>query len=189
MRLFTAIDIPGEVREALHSFMRRLKPLAKLSWSPAENLHITTKFIGEWPEARIEEMQRALATVCEPSAEAPIAITIKGIGWFPDARKPRVFWAGVEGGPALAELAGRTEKAAAALGVPVETRAFSPHLTLARIRTAVALGPLRAELASLPSGCGFDFGSFEASRFFLYLSAGGKYTKLQSYEYARCQAG
>jgi len=50
MRLFTAIDIPTDLTEALRSFVSRLRPTAKISWSPVENLHVTTKFIGEWPE-------------------------------------------------------------------------------------------------------------------------------------------
>ena len=184
MRLFTAIDVPAEVRDALQSFVHRLKPLAKLGWSSMENQHITTKFIGEWPEARLAELQRALAAVCEPAAVEPVPITIRGIGWFPDSGRPRVFWAGVEAGEALGALARRTEQAVVALGAPVETRAFAPHLTLARIRTAVSLKPLRDALDALPSGCGFDFGSFGATEFFLYLSAGGKYTKLARYRFA-----
>ena len=62
MRLFTAIDIPTDLTEALRSFVSRLRPTAKISWSPLENLHITTKFIGEWPEPRLDEMKRALAS-------------------------------------------------------------------------------------------------------------------------------
>jgi len=184
MRLFTAIDLPHDVREALHSFVRRLRPFAKLSWSPAENLHITTKFIGEWPESRLDEMKDSLASVRNPSVVAPIEITVRGIGWFPDARRPRVLWAGIEAGEPLQTLARQTEQAVAALGVPVETRPYSPHLTLARIRTAVSLEPLQREIQSLPSGCGFDFGSFQGPEFCLYLSASGKYTKLAAYSLA-----
>ena len=50
MRLFTAIDIPADLTEALRSFVNRLRPTAKIGWSPVENLHVTTKFIGDWPE-------------------------------------------------------------------------------------------------------------------------------------------
>src|SRR5713101_8443752 len=63
MRLFTAIDIPEEVRAALRSLLARLRPLANLRWSPVENMHITIKFIGEWPEARLGEIQEALRKV------------------------------------------------------------------------------------------------------------------------------
>lgn len=183
MRLFAAIDIPDDIKAALDAFQRRLRSTAKLSWSPVANLHITTKFIGEWPEARMEEMTRALAGV--PVA-GPIEIAVKGIGWFPNQRKPRVFWAGVDGGEPLRALARATDQAAARLGVPAEERPYSPHLTLARIREAVPgeavrLDALHDTLRTLPAGCGFDFGAFRASRFFLYLSAGGKHTQLAGF--------
>jgi 2'-5' RNA ligase len=181
MRLFVAIDIPAEMKDALRSFVSRLRPAAKIGWSPVDNLHITTKFIGEWPEPRLEEMKRALTSV---TVKGAIEITIKGLGWFPNARHPRVFWAGIEGGEPLRTLAQATEQAAAELGVPVEERAYSPHLTLARIREAVPLECLHRTIESLPTGCGFDFGSFSATQFFLYLSAGGKYTPLAGFPLA-----
>jgi 2'-5' RNA ligase len=175
MRLFTAIDIPEDVVEGLRSLLKRLKPLAKLSWSRVENLHITIKFIGEWPEERLDEMKRALAATPAPS---PVEIAVRGLGWFPNERRPRVFWAGIEGGEPLRSLAHATEQAVAQLGVPVEERPYSPHLTLARIKEAVPLDTLRQALQAMPSECGFDFGSFRASSFFLYLSANGRYTQL-----------
>jgi 2'-5' RNA ligase len=175
MRLFTAIDIPEDVMEGLRALLNRLKPLAKVSWSRVENLHITTKFIGEWPEERLDEMKRVLATT---PAVGPIEIAVQDLGWFPNERRPRVFWAGIDGGDPLRALAQATEQAVAPLGVPVEERVYSPHLTLARIREAVPLDALRKALQALPSGCGFDFGSFRASSFFLYLSANGRYTQL-----------
>ena len=161
--------------EALRSLLKRLKPLAKLSWSRAENLHVTTKFIGEWPEERLDEMKRAL--VATP-ASGPIEIAVRGLGWFPNERRPRVFWAGIDGGEPLQSLAHATEQAVAQLGVPVEERPYSPHLTLARIKEAVPLEALRKALQAMPSECGFDFGTFRASSFFLYLSANGRYTQL-----------
>ena len=88
MRLFTAIDIPGEIRARLQAFVNRLRPTAKLAWSPVENLHVTTKFIGEWPEPRLDEMKRTLASV---PVNGAIEVTVKGLGWFPNPRRPRVF--------------------------------------------------------------------------------------------------
>jgi 2'-5' RNA ligase len=181
MRLFTAIDIPSDLTEALRSFVGRLRPTAKISWSPVENLHVTTKFIGEWPEQRLDEMKRALASV--PVAGS-FEIAVKGLGWFPNERHPRVFWAGVDGGEALRSLARATEKAMAELGVPVEKREYAPHLTLARIRETVALDRLQQTLETLPASCGFDFGSFQVAQFFLYLSAGGRYTQLAGFPLA-----
>lgn len=172
MRLFTAIDLPGEMLEKLGTFLARLRPLAKLRWSEVENLHITTKFIGEWPEARLDEMKTALRGV--EQAE-PIRVSVHGVGWFPDSRRPHVFWAGVDAGEPLAKLAQATEQAVAALGVPLEPRVYSPHLTLARVRYAVPLDNL-IEAAGDPG-----FGTFQATSFFLYLSANGKYSKLAEF--------
>lgn len=178
MRLFAAIDIPDDLKDALRSFVSRLRPTAKITWSPVANLHVTTKFIGEWPAERLDELKSALASVAVTGA---FDIAVKGIGWFPNQRRPRVFWAGVEGGEPLRNLARATEQAVAPLGVPVEERAYSPHLTLARIRETVSLDRLHETLQSLPASCGFDFGSFRATHFFLYLSAGGKYTQLAGF--------
>jgi len=178
MRLFTAIDIPAEIKDALRCFVGRLRPTAKIGWSPLDNLHITTKFIGEWPEPRLDEMKRTLASL---PVDCAIQITVKGLGWFPNQRRPRVFWAGIEGGEPLRVLAQATELAVARLGVPIEERVYSPHLTLARVREAVSLDRLYQTLESFPAGCGFDFGSFTARQFFLYLSAGGKYTPLAGF--------
>lgn len=161
--------------EGLCSLLKRLKPLAQLSWSRVENLHITTKFIGEWPEERLDDMKRALGAT---PVRGPIDIAVRGLGWFPNERRPRVFWAGIDGGEPLRALARATEHAVAELGVPAEERAYSPHLTLARIKEAAPLDALRKALEALPSECGFDFGSFRASSFFLYLSANGRYTRL-----------
>jgi 2'-5' RNA ligase len=175
MRLFTAIDIPAEVQRNLHGLLDRLRPTAKIAWSTVEKLHVTTKFIGEWPEHRLEEMKGTLQKVCSPGA---IEITVRGLGWFPDARSPRVFWAGVESGPELAMLAHATGSAVEKIGVPVEERKYSPHLTLARIRERVPLNALRSAVEALPS---VDFGSFHVPSFYLYLSSGGKYTKLAEF--------
>src|ERR1700685_3459536 len=122
MRLFTAIDVPADLIEALRSFVSRLRPAAKIGWSPVENLHVTTKFIGEWPEERLDEMKAALATIgsptTSPAAIRQIDIAIRGLGWFPNPHRPRVFWAGVHGEEPLRALAGATDRAVARLGVP-----------------------------------------------------------------------
>src|SRR5580704_13099356 len=110
MRLFTAIEIPAEVKDNLRALLQRIRPLANLNWSPEENLHITTKFIGEWPEARLPELKQTLVAVALP---AGIDIAIQGLGWFPNPRHPRVFWAGVHAGESLKALAAATDRATA----------------------------------------------------------------------------
>jgi RNA 2',3'-cyclic 3'-phosphodiesterase len=162
LRLFTAIEIPADVKAALSALLDRLRPLAKLSWVPLEKLHITTKFIGEWPEDRLDELKRALASVRAP---APVDIVIRGLG-----RLPRVLYAAVEPNEALTALAAATERA---VGGPEEDRPYRPHITLARSRKQVPR--IDFEQSTI--------GSFRASSFALYLSAGGKYTKLQEFTF------
>jgi 2'-5' RNA ligase len=175
MRLFAAIDIPDDVKQNLRLLVDRVKATAKISWSPVDNLHVTTKFIGEWPEDRLEEIRSTLASVGSPG---PIRIAVRGIGWFPGPGNPRVLWAGIEGGEELSMLARATEDAVHAIGVPKEERKYSPHLTLARIRERVELDPLRK---ALDQAGPYDFGVFIAPAYALYLSKGGQYTRLAGF--------
>ena len=183
MRLFVGLDLPPEVIRAIDQLQSRLRPRAQLSWSPAANLHVTTKFIGEWPEERLPLLKSKLAEVPVP---APFEIQIRGLGFFPGARSPKVFWAGIEAPPALTQLACDTDAATAALGLAREDRAYSPHLTLAQIRTPVPLQSLHDAIGKIEST---HFGSFVADRFFLYLSrpgsGGSVYTKLAEFPFSK----
>jgi 2'-5' RNA ligase len=179
MRLFVALDLPQKVIERLEDLLAQLRPTAPLQWSPPGNLHVTTKFIGEWPEERLGEMTAALKKV---PRRPPIAVHVHKVGFFPNPHSPRVFWCGIEA-PDLPPLAADTDRATAALGVESEKREYSPHLTLARNRDPKTnLQALREKIASLPA---LDFGSFEASSFFLYRSqlrpGGSLYTKLAEF--------
>jgi len=175
LRLFTAIDIPADVKATLAALLDRLRPLAKLSWIPVEKLHITTKFIGEWPEERLDELKRALAAVASPVVD----VAIRRVGWLPNPRSARLLYAGVESSETLAALAAATERAAEGVGVAAEGRIYRPHVTLARTRKQVPLEALRRALAEIELS---TIGSYRASSFALYLSAGGKYTKLQEFQ-------
>ena len=161
MRLFTGLDLPAEVVQSLQGLLGRLRPTARIGWSRPENLHVTTKFIGEWPEARLEELKRALGQI--PSRPA-IAVRIRDLGFFPNPRAPRVFWCGIDA-PGLADLATATDDATGSLGILRESRPYSPHLTLARIKEPLDLTRLRGEIDRIESR---EFGSFEARSYFLY---------------------
>jgi RNA 2',3'-cyclic 3'-phosphodiesterase len=181
MRLFTAVDLPEDVRGRLERLLSHLRPTAHLKWSPVYNLHITMKFIGEWPVQDLEKLERALRALPRRSA---ISIDVKGLGWYPNPHYPRVFWAGAHGGPDLERLARDLDAALEPLGIAVEDREFAPHLTLARIKRPVPLQSLRQAVADLDS---VDFGAFQATRFDLYRSqpgpAGSVYTKLSEYPF------
>jgi 2'-5' RNA ligase len=187
MRLFTGFDLPEEVARNLEALLARLRPAANLHWSPPANLHITTKFIGEWPDERLADLIAALSmNPPGPNTPAPpIPVHLRKLGFFPNPHAPRVFFCGIEA-PGLDTLAAQTDHATSALGIPAETRPFSPHLTLARISARSQDKPdlqaLREAIAALPS---LEFGRFEARRFFLYQSllrpTGSVYTKLAEF--------
>ncbi len=176
MRLFTAIDVPEEVRQKLTELLAVLEPTAPISWSPAGNWHITTKFIGDW--ADLPGIERELATVRVPA----FSLEVRGLGWYPNPHQPRVLFAGVAAADELGDLHEQTDGACARLGVPKETKRYSPHLTLARIRTSVPVAELRRAIGELES---IDFGKFRAESFWLYASRaeaqGSVYRKIKEF--------
>jgi 2'-5' RNA ligase len=190
MRLFLALDIDPEIRRRIGQFMDGMRDFAPdARWVPAESLHITLKFIGEWPTERLEELKRALTAVRGQPAE----IAFSGTGFFPTPRSARVFWIGIQAGPQLASLATAADAATSALGIESEKRAFAPHLTLARTgsgrpqrkssdRVNASFKRLQEKLAAMPPP---SFGTMSPREFFLYESKlspkGAQYTKLQSF--------
>lgn len=107
-----------------------------LRWTPSERLHLTLKFLGNMPDAAVAPLGAALRGVA--GAHSSVPLVIRGAGAFPTLRRPNVVWAGVEPATRLELLQHDVEVALAALGVPVEGRAFRPHVTLARVREPMA---------------------------------------------------
>jgi 2'-5' RNA ligase len=179
MRLFTALDISEETRAALVEVTGKLAPGTGFAWSPAANLHITTKFIGEWPEERLGEVRDALAGMA-PAGD--IAVEVSGLGWFPNPHSPRVLFAGIGATERLGELHRATDAACEVLGIAAETKAYQAHLTLARMRGGEGLVEVRRRIAGLETT---EFGRFVAGSFGLYesvMGAGGsQYKKLEEY--------
>jgi RNA 2',3'-cyclic 3'-phosphodiesterase len=179
MRLFTAIDISPECRAALVELLGLLRPAARFQWSPPANLHITTKFIGEWAETELPRLCEALRAV--PGTGA-LPISVNGLGWFPNPHHPRVLFAGIDAPAGLGDLHRMTDQACATLGIPPEQKRYSPHLTLARVRDGAGLPAVRQLIAGLPST---DFGRFDAASFHLYESVpgpgGAQYKKLEEF--------
>lgn len=184
MRLFVALDLSAEVHERVAGLIRRLAPAGReWKWVNPAGLHLTLKFIGHQPEEGLEEIAAALAAV--PVA-GPIPIAFRELGFFPNERRPRVFWVGVEGPDELSRLASEIDRALVPLGVEAETRPFSPHLTLARLKEPRPAPGLLEELARLESR---EFGSLTAGEFVLYQSLlspqGASYTPLRRFALSR----
>ena len=184
MRLFTGIAIPPVVTSQVEQAVALLRPAAALRWTPAANLHITTKFIGAWPHERLRELQQALGAVPVPGN---LEITISRFGYYPNPHTPRVIFAGVRA-PALEQLHRGIEDALEPLGCAREDRPFSPHLTLAKIGRH-DIGGLRERVASL-GAC--ELGVFTADAFHLYQSntgpEGSIYTRLADWPLAKIEA-
>lgn len=193
MRLFIALDVEDEIRERIARFVEGVVGFAPdARWVKAEALHVTLKFIGEQTEAAVPQIKESLATL----KAAVTDIHFGGYGFFPTAKSARVFWVGMDAGPELVSLASAIDQKTAALGIPKEERAFSPHLTLARAgarsgapgrmkadRPTRVFQHLQEKLAVLPVP---EFGAMIAREFFLYQSQlspkGSTYTKLERFE-------
>jgi 2'-5' RNA ligase len=156
MRVFTAVEIPQEVRDRLAATARELttgvrsaKPVAR------ENLHVTIRFLGEVRDADVPAIAAAVrqAVGNVPSG----AVELRGLGAFPDLRRPSVVWAGVDDPSAsLARLEAAVSARLAELDFPAEDRPFSAHVTLARVRARNArrsgvLHPLVARIEAARS--------------------------------------
>jgi 2'-5' RNA ligase len=185
MRLFTGIAIAPHVLGNLARVLKELRPLAPLTWSPVDNLHITSKFIGEWADDRLTELEDVLEQIEPPPV---FDVQIANFGYFPNPHNPRAFFAGVHAGPPLSTIAKQIEDAVKPLGIAREDRPYAPHLTLARIKKE-DIRELREHIAKMTN---FDFGTFQVSEFHLYMSKtgpkGSVYTKLASYPLPAAQS-
>jgi 2'-5' RNA ligase len=180
MRLFVAMDIPEGVRAAISAIVAKLRAAGpNARWVRIEGAHVTLKFIGETPDARVPEIRSALASIVP---RPPIAIQFRGLGFFPNPRRPRVFWAGVEAAPDLAALAAAVETALYPLGIAREDRAFAPHLTLARFDPPRSQDALQSAIEKFGP---VEFGGVTANEFHLYQSVlkrgGAEYTRLATF--------
>jgi RNA 2',3'-cyclic 3'-phosphodiesterase len=137
MRLFIAADVPDDVRDALAAEHKRIAGAlggsgSSLKWVKPEHAHLTLVFIGNVEDARVPAVIDAIAKEVDlPAFDA----TFEGAGVFPPRGAPRVLWIGVAAGACeLVDLQRVLASRIAALGLPIEDRAFHPHLTLARWR-------------------------------------------------------
>ena len=181
IRTFLAVEISDEVRSKAESLIGTLSGLAEgVRWVRPENLHITLQFLGEVEDRELNDICRRVA---QAASQVPaFSCDCRGIGAFPDLRRPSTVWIGVDGPEDMLELHRRIEGAMAELGFPRERRPYRPHLTLGRIRRRTGNLALAEMIGGLSDT---DFGSFsvnEVVAFSSELERGGPvYTTL-----ARC---
>ncbi len=136
VRSFIAVDIPGSVRDKLDDLLDKLKrSQADVKWVKSKSIHITLKFLGNIEEARLPKIKEIIGKVAENIK--PFTVSIEGTGAFPNDRRPRVLWVGVQkGSETLTHLAEDLDSQLTSLGFEREKRSYSPHLTLGRVRSS-----------------------------------------------------
>jgi 2'-5' RNA ligase len=135
IRAFIAVELPETVKRELAAVQQRLAvaPAADIKWVPPQDIHLTLKFLGWVAPNRIDDIKSAISEAVKPFA--PFELGLSGLGGFPNLRRLNVVWCGLTGDLSrLVELQQAVEKYVSPLGYPTENRAFSPHLTLARLR-------------------------------------------------------
>jgi len=140
VRCFIAVELPDELKKGLTQLQSRLK-LGKQSWVKwvdPYSTHLTLKFLGSVAVDRIGEITGAIGEAAQ--GMSPFYLKIKELGVFPNLRRVQVAWVGVSGEvDKLAHLQQRIESNLACIGFAPESRPFTPHLTLARLRDQASL--------------------------------------------------
>ncbi len=184
LRAFIAVEIPAEIQQNVNkqtaAFRRGIESLVR--WVPAHNMHLTLKCLGDVSPNNLEFLVQMLRN--EAALVPAFDIHLAGLGSFPNLRRPRVLYVGIQAPAALDALQRGIEAAARRLGYESEERPFSAHLTLGRLRqnaTAVEQQQIRRALQDTQVDV---FGTARVDSLHLYksdLSPGGSiYTRLHS---------
>lgn len=169
--MFIAIPLSAEARDAVTSLVASLPVPAgrAVRWVRFDGLHLTIRFLGPTPSDRLGAVGAAVAAVA--AGEWPFNVSIRGAGAFPNLRRPRALWLGVDEGTAeLSRLSREANAALVAAGWSTDDRPYRPHLTLAR-SDGVRAGPATAS-ALIEAARGFTV-TFTADRLVLFESLTG----------------
>jgi 2'-5' RNA ligase len=179
IRAFVAVRIDPSVVERIAAAEAELdRSLKGIRWIKPDSMHLTLKFLGGVSEDKVAEIADALEVTLRP---IPLfSVACRGLGVFPDIRRPRVLWAGLEGAP-LARLATAADEALGAFGFAREQREFKPHLTIGRWRESA--GRPEALREEIERWRGHDFGASPVNEVIFFQSelkpAGAIHTPLK----------
>jgi 2'-5' RNA ligase len=178
-RAFIAIDLPESIQSFLSEAQEALKLYGfRVKWVRPQNIHLTLKFLGN---TAATDTDKIVAAMTPAARDCPVvSLAAKGIGVFPDARRPRVIWAGLSGQlEILANLQQTLDAHLADLGFSKETRAFKSHLTLGRVKGKIDSARMKTAIDKLKE---FESESFEINQVILFKSelrpSGAVYTKV-----------
>ena len=129
LRCFIAVEIPETIRKSIGEIIDSLKKSgADVKWVAQENIHVTLQFLGDTEESLVPAIKGALDKIL--STYSSFYIKIAGVGCFPDTRRPRVIWVGLEGAQPLVDIYRDISNELIRFGYRKEERAFTPHITI-----------------------------------------------------------
>lgn len=134
IRSFLAFEIPQAMKEAIAGVLEEVRrSKLNIRWVKVDNIHLTVIFIGNIREEDLPEIREAVDQI-HPKY-GPFQLSLKGLGLFPNARRPRVLWVGLDGDTQrMSDLKGDLQRGLKAFGLKDEKREFRPHLTIGRFR-------------------------------------------------------
>jgi RNA 2',3'-cyclic 3'-phosphodiesterase len=184
LRAFIAVEIPLALREAVCA---ATEPLQKsigpaVRWVLMENMHLTLKFLGDTSPANVELLSQMLHAEAElfPGFE----LRLQGLGAFPNPKRPRVLYIGIQAPGTLEALQRGIDSASRRLGYESEERGFSPHLTIGRVKQNVTAAEQQTIRRALEETSIDSLGTARVDSVHLYKSdlkpTGSVYTRLHS---------
>lgn len=139
LRSFIAIDIPPTLKKNIHLQINKLRNIigdSAIHWVSVPNIHLTLKFLGNITSADVDTLAEIIQT--QAATQIPFDISTKGLGSFPSSKRPRVLLIRIQAPAELEALQLKIESACGAAGFRPETRPFSPHLTIGRLRRGIS---------------------------------------------------
>lgn len=185
LRCFIAVELPETVKSSLRDVLGILrKSDAAVRWTPPENIHLTIKFLGQTDESLIAPMKESLSK--KLLTYKPFYITISDVGCFPNERRPKIVWIGIERSESLSNLQKEIDADLVKFGFSLEKREFSPHLTIGRVKAQDNLLGMLRRLKELRSS---SFANMEVKSISLMESvlkpAGAQYFTLAEIPFGR----
>ncbi len=179
IRTFIAIELKKEIKDKLIEAQHLFQDVyGKFNWIKPEQMHLTVRFLGSIPENKIEQIHSAMVSASR--GISPFELEFSNLGCFPNPSFPRVLWIGVEQSPSLKLLHKQLEEELIKLDFEPETREFTPHLTIARIKSRIDTEKFKQILKSHEN---FPAGKQRIERWAIFSSqlkpTGSIYTKLR----------
>jgi 2'-5' RNA ligase len=181
VRSFISINLDEAIKKEINLLLTELRRQGfDVRWVPAENLHVTLKFLGHISEEMVERVKERLYNIT--ASFKPFRLRFNGIGFFPDRRRPRVIWIDISDSDVLKGLQEKVEEELVEIGIEKEDRRFSPHLTIGRVRSQHDIERLIRFVETIKDR---EFGIIDVDRVYLMKSdlrpGGAQYSVIEGF--------